>query len=115
MDLGSFKLILRCLESTGEAQRAAEETGITAEEVDYYLGVELPKPTPQADEMEDVRYRFQILNTLICVIDSRWFHYDFLKHNLDEQSDSQELTIPDKHAIANKFGILSFVCSLSFF
>jgi len=43
------------LETKGEAQRAAEETGITAEEVDYYLGVELPKPIAQADEMEDVR------------------------------------------------------------
>eukprot|EP00210_Caulerpa_lentillifera_P000272 g265.t1 len=70
----------------GAAQEAAEETGVTPEEVDYYLGQSLPKPVAQPDEMEDVR----------------WFHYRFLKHNLDKQKDSRELTIPDEHAIANK-------------
>lgn len=70
----------------GPALEAAQETQVLDEEIQKYLGSPLPRPVPQEEEMEDVR----------------WFHYDYLHACLSGESNGGGVAIPEEHAIANK-------------
>ena len=70
-----------------EAKDAAAETGVTEEEMQRYLGLSLPKPVPQPEEMEDVR----------------WFHFDFMDKALSvSEPQPNAFCIPGSHAIASR-------------